>query len=432
MPTVSLAGSTLSVRPSRVEKVLGLLRDLEVPLADVRCAEAVPHPLWAARGIRAPGLGLPGLALIGTWRWPGERSWVCVRRGQSGLRIRLVGQRYDTVLVGADDAAALAAAIGALAPLEPVERDLVIAGPVPLAATLTLPSTATGPVPAVLLVCGSGPLDRDGNHKRARFDVSRQLARALADAGLASLRYDKRGVGATPGDWWSASLSDNADDVTAALRGLAARPEVDPARLVLVGHSEGAILSAAVAARGVAELAGVVLLAGSARPGADLLRWQARVIAPTLPRPVRALLRLFRVDLERKVAANQDRVRRTTGDVARIGGARVNARWTREFLDHDPRADLARVGAPVLAITGGKDLQVDPADLDVIAATVPGEVETARPADLTHTLRSQPGPASLRAYRAELRRPVDPGVVEQVVGFCRRTTGPEDPRPTPR
>jgi pimeloyl-ACP methyl ester carboxylesterase len=247
--------------------------------------------------------------------------------------------------------------------------------------------------------------------------VARQLATALAAAGLASLRYDKRGVGGSPGDWRAAGLSDNVDDLAAARDTLAARPEVDAARIVVAGHSEGALLAAALAARG-APLAGVVLLSGSATPGAELLRWQARQLAPTLPAPVRGLLRLLRTDLEAKVAANHARIRATTSDVARIGGVRVNARWTREFLAHDPRADLARVTVPVLALTGEKDLQVDVADLDVLAATVPAPVTVHRVPDLTHTLRRQPGPASLRSYRAELRRPVDPVVLDTVVSWC--------------
>lgn len=302
------------------------------------------------------------------------------------------------------------------------EVDVVLAGDQQLAGTLTLPD-AGAPVPAVVIASGSGPLDRDSNHRRARFDVARQLAGALAAAGFASLRYDKRGVGASPGDWRAAGLSDNVDDLAAARDTLAARPEVDPARLVAAGHSEGALLAAALAARG-APLAGLVLLSCSATPGDQLLRWQARQIAPTLPAPVRGLLRLLRTDLEAKVAANHAKIRATTTDVARIGGARVNARWLREFLDHDPRADLARVGVPVLALTGEKDLQVDLADLDVIAATVPAPVTLHRVPDLTHTLRRQPGPASLRAYRAELRRPVDPAVLATVTSWCSALVAP--------
>jgi uncharacterized protein len=297
------------------------------------------------------------------------------------------------------------------------ELRLTVPGEHPLAGTLTLPE-GDGPFPAVVIASGSGPLDRDSNHRRARFDIGRQLAVALTDAGFATYRYDKRGVGESPGDWRTAGLYDNVDDLARALATLAGCPEVDAGRILLAGHSEGAILAAALAARG-APVAGVVLLSMSATPGEELLRWQVRTIAPTLPAPVRALLRLLRVDLEKKVAANHAKIRATTTDVARIGGPRINARWTREFLAHDPRADLARIAVPVLAITGGKDLQVPAADLDVVAATVRGPVEVRRVPDLTHTLRTQPGPPSMGAYREELRRPVNRELLGAVTQWCR-------------
>jgi pimeloyl-ACP methyl ester carboxylesterase len=302
------------------------------------------------------------------------------------------------------------------------ELPLRVPGEHPLNGTLTLPDRGL-PAPAVVIASGSGPLDRDSNHRRARFDVARQLAHALADGGLASFRYDKRGVGESPGDWRAAGLHDNVDDVGRARDALAARGEIDPGRVLLAGHSEGAILATALAARGV-PTAGVVLLSMSATPGAELLRWQARRIAPTLPAPVRGLLRTFRVDLEKKVAANHDRIRATTTDVVRMGGARVNARWHREFLAHDPREDLRRLTVPVLALTGAKDLQVDPADLRTIAATVPGgATTTVLVPDLTHTLRTQDGPPSMAAYRRELRRPVNQDVLAAVVTWCREVTG---------
>jgi hypothetical protein len=301
------------------------------------------------------------------------------------------------------------------------ELDVAVPGSPQLAGTLALPDGG-GPFPTVLLASGSGPLDRDSNHRRMRFDVGRQLAAARAAGGLASYRYDKRGVGASPGDWRAAGLHDNADDLARALSAVAARPEVDADRVVLAGHSEGALLAAAVAARGV-PVRGVVLLAGSATPGEELLRWQAAQIAPTLPAFVRGILRLLGTDLEKKVAANHRKIMATTTDVARIDGARVNARWHREFMAHDPRADLRRLTVPVLAITGAKDLQARPDDLRVIADSVAGPVETHRVPDLTHTLRRQPGPASLRSYREELRRPVDGEVLETVVRWCRQVTG---------
>jgi fermentation-respiration switch protein FrsA (DUF1100 family) len=301
------------------------------------------------------------------------------------------------------------------------ELPLTVSGEHPLAGTLLLPA-GNGPAPAVVIASGSGPLDRDSNHRRARFDVARQVAVALTEAGFVTYRYDKRGVGASPGDWRAVGLHDNVDDLGRALDAVRARPEVDPGRVLLAGHSEGAILAAALAARG-APVSGVVLLSMSATPGEELLRWQVRQISPTLPAAVRGLLRLLRIDLETKVAANHRRIAATTTDVARIGGARLNARWTREFMAHDPRSDLARIRVPVLAITGTKDLQVDPGDLDVIAGLVPGGADVRRVPDVTHTLRSQPRRPSLRAYRGELRDPVNRTVLGDVSQWCREVAG---------
>jgi pimeloyl-ACP methyl ester carboxylesterase len=300
------------------------------------------------------------------------------------------------------------------------ELPLTVPGEHPLVGTLALPAGA-GPFPAVVIASGSGPLDRDSNHKRARFDVGRALAHALTEAGFATYRYDKRGVGESPGDWRTVGFTDNVDDLHRALDAVRARPEVDADRVLLAGHSEGALLAAGVAARG-APVAGVVLLSTSATPGEELLRWQARQIAPSLPAPVRALLRLLRTDLEKKVAKNHERIKATTTDVARVGGAKLNARWTREFMAHDPRQDLAGLSVPVLAITGAKDLQSKPDDLDVIASLVP-RATVQRVPDLTHTLRLQPGPASLAAYRKELREPVNRMVLADVSQWCREVAG---------
>lgn len=109
MATIETTTATLRVHLTRVEKFFGLLRDLEVPRSAITSVEAVPAGLPAVRGLRAPGLGLPGVRAIGTWRRRGEKSYVSVRRNQPAVRIGLTGQRFDTVLIGTDDAHALAA-----------------------------------------------------------------------------------------------------------------------------------------------------------------------------------------------------------------------------------------------------------------------------------------------------------------------------------
>jgi uncharacterized protein len=286
-----------------------------------------------------------------------------------------------------------------------------------LAGTLTTPQGA-GPFPAVLLLPGSGPIDRNSDHKRMPLGVTGQLAEALDAAGVVTFRYDKRGVGASTGRWHAAGFSDNRADAAAALELLVARSEVDPARVVVLGHSEGALHAAGLAADGVG-VAGVVLLSCQAMPGEALLRWQSAQIAPTLPGPVRALLRLMRTDLEARTAKTHVKIKATTTDEARIEGAKVNARWHREFMAHDPRTDLARITVPTLAVTGGKDLQVPPSDLDVIRELVPAPVETHVLDDLSHILRAQAGPASLSGYKKEIRQPVDPDLVDLVVRWVR-------------
>ncbi|MGY1753730.1 hypothetical protein [Blastococcus sp. SYSU D01042] len=108
MATIDTTPGTVRISLSRTEKFFGLLRDLEVPRSAITAAEAVPSGLGALRGLRAPGLGLPGVRAIGTWRARGEKSYVSVRRHQPALRLRLTGQRYDTVLISTPDAAELA------------------------------------------------------------------------------------------------------------------------------------------------------------------------------------------------------------------------------------------------------------------------------------------------------------------------------------
>ncbi len=107
-------------------------------------------------------------------------------------------------------------------------------------------------------------------------------------------------------------------------------------------------------------------------------------------------------------------------DVARLNLARVNAKWFREYLAYDPADDLPKIDVPVLALTGTKDLQVDPADLAVVADRAAGPVETHLVEDLTHSLRRQAGAPSLSRYKQEVREPVDAEVVAIVQGWVKR------------
>jgi len=112
MTTVTIANGTLQVRFTTLEKIAGLIGDVDVPLSAIRDVEVHADGLAAARGIRAPGLGLPGMRKIGTWRAPGRNTLVSVRRDQPAVRIELAGHKRDALVLGMDDAEQWAQRLG--------------------------------------------------------------------------------------------------------------------------------------------------------------------------------------------------------------------------------------------------------------------------------------------------------------------------------
>ncbi|GCD90959.1 hypothetical protein [Nocardioides sp. LS1] len=105
MATITLHDGILAVRFTRFEKLAGLVRDLAVPVSSIVAARVEPDGLRAVRGLRAPGLGLPFVRKIGTWRSRAGSSLVSVRRGQPALVLNLTGAKYRQVVVGLDDPA---------------------------------------------------------------------------------------------------------------------------------------------------------------------------------------------------------------------------------------------------------------------------------------------------------------------------------------
>lgn len=104
MPTVDITGGSVNVRLSVAEKIAGILRDLVVPVSAVRDVHVVPDGLDAVRGLRAPGLHLPGLTKYGTWRGPRGKTFVAVARRGPALVLHLDGHDYERVVVTADGA----------------------------------------------------------------------------------------------------------------------------------------------------------------------------------------------------------------------------------------------------------------------------------------------------------------------------------------
>jgi hypothetical protein len=104
----------LTVELSPAEKVAGLRSDVTIPLSAITAVDVVPDALAAVHGLRAPGLALPGVRKIGTWRTKQGAEFVVAGRGQAGVRLTLTGHQLASVLIGADDADALAERIRAV------------------------------------------------------------------------------------------------------------------------------------------------------------------------------------------------------------------------------------------------------------------------------------------------------------------------------
>ncbi len=242
-----------------------------------------------------------------------------------------------------------------------------------LAGTLTIPQGA-GPFPAAVLVGGSGPTDRDetiAEHKP--FLV---LADFLTRKGVAVLRYDKRGIGQSKGNFASATVTDLARDAQAALAYLRTRKEVDPKRLGIVGHSEGGIL-ASFAATQSSDANWVVLMATPATTGERTLLRQSELLARAVGLPEEQITQSLAfnrkayaaVRSERDLAALAKKLQTLvdqSGLASAVPPAALQAQlrmmtspWFREFLDYDPLPALGELQCPVLALSGDRDLQVD-------------------------------------------------------------------------
>ena len=247
-----------------------------------------------------------------------------------------------------------------------------------LAGTFTRPRSG-GPFPAVVLISGSGPQDRDEALMGHRpFLV---LSDHLTRRGIAVLRFDDRGVGESTGDFGSATTEDFATDALAGVAYLKSRDDVDPGAIGLAGHSEGGLIAPMAAVRS-SDVSYIVLMAGTGVNGEQILYAQAALIARAGGVSEAAVAenrdrqrRIFEVlkeEADPGRAAEQiaaaivpaeydglsDAAREQVDAVVAAEVQRVNSPWFRFFLTHEPAEMLEKVTVPVLAINGEKDLQV--------------------------------------------------------------------------
>jgi hypothetical protein len=233
-------------------------------------------------------------------------------------------------------------------------EDVVVKTPagLRLTGTLTIPrARPTGRAPAIVTITGSGPEDRDEESALIRgYQPFRELADTLGRRGIAVLRLDDRGVNGSDVGPLTVTSADFADDIRAAVAYLRTRSEIDGAHIGLVGHSEGGIIAPMVASTDP-QLRAIVLMAGTASPGRDIVTEQNR----------------FSIDsIQHLQGARRDSAvafgKRSVDSLA------AHQPWLKFFLDYDPRVVAGQVRIPVLILQGQTDRQVPPSEAEKLAA----------------------------------------------------------------
>ncbi len=278
----------------------------------------------------------------------------------------------------------------------------------PLEGTLQLPVSRSGDT-AVLIVAGSGPTDRDGNSPLGVRAASLALiAAALAEAGIPSLRFDKRGIGA------SAAGAPPEEDMRfgiyvddAAAWAQVLRRKTGAARIVILGHSEGALIGTMAAAQ--VDAAGLIAIAGAGEPAdAIILRQMAEAgTPPALLDRCRAILALLR---------SGGRTDEVPAELAALFRPSVQP-YLASWIAIDPAAETARLGCPVLVVQGDRDIQVSIADAERLAAAA-ADARLVIVQGMNHVLKRAPADRAGNAatYGAD-DLPLAPGLMEAIVGF---------------
>jgi pimeloyl-ACP methyl ester carboxylesterase len=289
-----------------------------------------------------------------------------------------------------------------------------------LAGTLSKPAASSAaPLPAVVLVGGSGPADRDD--MASGIPVLGQLAGAIADAGFIVLRYDKRGIGQSGGRLESAGLADYAEDLRAAVKFLADRKDVAAKGIAVIGHSEGGAVALMAAAKDK-RIAAVGLIAANGVTGAELILQQQEHLL--------SLAKISDAEKQGKIAL-QKKIHEAviTGkgweDVPPALRKQVDNPEFQSLLVNDPAKTMPDVRQPILIVQGELDTQVAPSNADRLEALARKRknappVQVARVPGVNHLLV----PATtgeVEEYAALPDKHVSQAIIAPVVSWIRAT-----------
>ncbi|MBT1119577.1 alpha/beta hydrolase [Stutzerimonas nitrititolerans] len=263
------------------------------------------------------------------------------------------------------------------------------------------------PLPVALLIAGSGPTDRNGNNPMGHNDSLKRLAQGLAKQGIASLRYDKRGVGkslALAPDERDLSVEAYVADAAAWIEELQGDPRFSS--VILIGHSEGALIASLASAR--QPVAALITLAGSGRPIDDVLREQLQGRLPP------ALLASSHYLIDELRAG---RTHQPVPEALEVLFRPSVQPYLISLFRQDPAQAFAQADAPALIIQGTHDMQVGIEDARALQRSRP-DAELALISGMNHVLRIVPAqPQQQLASYNEPDRPIAQALTERIMKF---------------
>jgi alpha-beta hydrolase superfamily lysophospholipase len=328
-----------------------------------------------------------------------------------------------------------------------------VSGSVKLAGTLTIPNKYAEKLPAFVFVHGSGPNDRDENPdlslmspkdkeklvqtlKGFKLDVSQyklNVFNVMSDyfvrEGFATLRYDKRGIGKSEGEYKTAGFKDFISDAHAAIKFLRSRTEVDPSKIIVLGHSEGGIIGPVLCVEDPT-IAALVICAGTSQKLDDIMIQQAKSAKEMLSRLTQEQKEKLGIintpDPVEIVEQLIEKVKR--GDeYVEIEGHKVYAKWYREHFAHDPLETIKKVKCPILIVQGEKDFQVPfnnaLALKDALENSGNTNVRLLLFPNIDHLLKFEPGQSSQLSYINKMNRKVETLILKSIGSWVESVMG---------
>lgn len=307
------------------------------------------------------------------------------------------------------------------------QQEVTITSQYRLSGTLTIPNIAKDVYPAVLIIAGSGKSNRDGNLKKLKMNLYNDLAEFLTELGFITLRYDKRGTYKSEGNFLETGLSDLIEVAAACVKFLQNHPQVDIENMIILGHSEGALIAPAVHDKTPAS--SLILLAGEAKPNAELLPKQNEIAYKEMiaTKGFKGwIFRTFKV-VEKANKQNEKffkKIAESEKDVIRVQGIKVNAKYFRETMNYNVVDYLTKVTCPVLAISGEKDIQISPSHAKRTAELVQGVTEWQIIPNMNHIFRKYDGNHTMlglmKEYKSQLHQPIDKDLLDTLEAWLKK------------